>query len=59
MIRDINIMGNLFKTLGNIEAVDDEMVLSERGGCGKGQMNIKSGYGGPSVLIRSMVIGGA
>lgn len=59
MIRDINIMGNLFKTLGNIEAVDDKMVLSERGGCGKGQMNIKSGYGGPSVLIRSMVIGGA
>jgi TldD protein len=59
MVRDINIMGNLFKTLKNIEAMDDHMELSERGGCGKGQMNIKSGYGGPSVLIRSMVIGGA
>jgi TldD protein len=59
MIRDINIMGNLFTTMKNIEAMDNSMILSERGGCGKGQMNIKSGYGGPSVLIRSMVIGGA
>ncbi len=58
MVRDINIMGNLFTTMKNIEAMDDHMVLSERGGCGKGQMNIKSGYGGPSVLIRSMVVGG-
>jgi TldD protein len=58
MVRDINIMGNLFTTMKNIEAMDNNMVLSERGGCGKGQMNIKSGYGGPSVLIRSMVVGG-
>lgn len=58
MIRDINIMGNLFTTMKNIEAMDNEMKFSERGGCGKGQLNIKSGYGGPSVLIRSMVIGG-
>lgn len=58
MIRDINIMGNLFTTMKNIEATADDMKLSERGGCGKGQLNIKSGYGGPSVLIRSMVIGG-
>ncbi|MBN1424858.1 TldD/PmbA family protein [Candidatus Fermentibacteria bacterium] len=59
MIRDINIMGNLFKTLKNMEATDNTMQLGERGGCGKGQLNIKSGSGGPSVLIRSMVIGGA
>ncbi len=58
MIRDINIMGNLFTTMKNIEAADNTMKLSERGGCGKGQMNIKSGYGGPSILIRSMVVGG-
>ncbi len=59
MVRDINIMGNLFSTLQSIEAVGDEMELSERGGCGKGQMNIKSALGGPSVLIRKMVVGGA
>ncbi|OPL17704.1 MAG: TldD [Candidatus Aegiribacteria sp. MLS_C] len=59
MVRDINIMGNLFTTLGSIEAVSDEMELSESGGCGKGQLNIKSALGGPSVLIRGMVVGGA
>lgn len=59
MIRDINIMGNLFTTLQNIEAVGNDLELSERGGCGKGQLNIKSALGGPHVLIRNMVVGGA
>lgn len=58
MIRDINIMGNLFSTLANIEAVGNDLELSERGGCGKGQLNIKSALGGPHVLIRNMVVGG-
>ena len=58
MIRDINIMGNLFSTLSSIEAVGDDMELSERGGCGKGQLNIKSALGGPHVLVRDMVVGG-
>lgn len=58
MIRDINIMGNLFTTLNNIVAVDRSFVLSERGGCGKGQLNIKSGLGGPHILIQNMVVGG-
>jgi TldD protein len=58
MVRDINIMGNLFTTLKSIEGISDEMVLSERGGCGKGQLNIKSSTGGPSILIRDMVVGG-
>lgn len=58
MIRDINIMGNLFTTLRNIMAVSDAFSLSERGGCGKGQTNIKSCLGGPHVLINDMVVGG-
>ncbi len=58
MVRDINIMGNLFSTLRSIEAVGDDLQLSERGGCGKGQINIKSALGGPHVLIRDMVVGG-
>lgn len=58
MIRDINIMGNLFTTLQNIMAVGNDVKLSERGGCGKGQLNIKSALGGPHVLIRDMVVGG-
>lgn len=58
MIRDINIMGNLFSTLNSIEAAADDFHLGERGGCGKGQTNIKSGHGGPSILVRGMVVGG-
>jgi len=58
MVRDINIMGNLFTTLQDIKAVGDTVELSERGGCGKGQLNIKSCLGGPHVVIRNMVVGG-
>jgi len=58
MLRDINIMGNMFTTLKNIAAVGNETELSERGGCGKGQTNIRSCHGGPHVLINDVVVGG-
>ena len=58
MVRDINIMGNLFSTLSNIVEVGSDFELSERGGCGKGQLNIKSAHGGPHVVIQDMVVGG-
>jgi len=51
-------MGNLFSTLKSIEAAANDFHLGERGGCGKGQVNIKSGHGGPSILVRGMVVGG-
>ncbi len=58
MVRDINMMGNLFTTLENIEAVGNDFHLSERGGCGKGQWNIKSAHGGPHMIIKDTVVGG-
>ena len=58
MVRDINMMGNLFTTLENIGAVGDDFKLSERGGCGKGQTNIKSAHGGPHMVIKDTVVGG-
>jgi TldD protein len=58
MIRDINMMGNLFTTLENIQAVGDDFSISEKGGCGKGQTNIKSGHGGPHMVIKDTVVGG-
>jgi len=58
MIRDINISGNLYHTLKNITAVGNDLVLSKIGGCGKGQLNIRSCHGGPHVLIKDLVIGG-
>jgi TldD protein len=59
MVRDINISGNLYLTLKNITAVGDDLFFSKTGGCGKGQLNIRSCHGGPHVLVRDVVIGGA
>jgi len=58
MIRDINISGNLFHTLKNIHAVGNDLVLSKVGGCGKGQLNIRSCNGGPHILVHEVVVGG-
>lgn len=58
MVRDINISGNLYRTLENISAVGDDLELSKVGGCGKGQMNIRSTNGAPHILINNLIIGG-
>ncbi len=65
MVKDINISGNVFETLGNIEKIGNDFDMGEGGGCGKSraglfdmQMLDKSGTGGPSVLINNVVIGG-
>ena len=58
MVRDINISGNLYSTLKSITAVGNDLVLSKIGGCGKGQLNIRSCHGGPHVLIKNVIIGG-
>ncbi len=65
MVKDINISGNVFETLGNIVKVGNDLKMNEGGGCGKTraglydmQMLDKSGTGGPSVMIKNVVIGG-
>jgi TldD protein len=58
IIRDINISGNLYHTLRNITAVGNDLVLSKTGGCGKGQLNIRSCHGGPHILVKNVVVGG-
>jgi TldD protein len=58
MVRDINISGNLYTTLQNIQAIGNDLKFSERGGCGKGQINIRSCYGTPHLLINNLIIGG-
>jgi len=58
MVRDINIGGNLYQTLENITAVGNDLKLGEIGGCGKGQLNIRSCHGAPHVLVKSVVVGG-
>lgn len=58
MVRDINISGNLYQTLKDIVAIGNDFELSETGGCGKGQLNIRSCHGGPHILVKNVVIGG-
>jgi len=58
MVRDINISGNLYKTLQNITAVGNDLTLGETGGCGKGQLNVRSCNGSPHILVETAVIGG-
>lgn len=59
MVRDINISGNLYTTLKNIQAIGRDLKLSQTGGCGKGQTNIRSCYGTPHLIISNLIIGGA
>ena len=58
MVRDINIAGNLYKTLRNIHAVGDDLLMCKIGGCGKGQVNIRSCYGAPHILVANIIVGG-
>ena len=58
MVRDINLSGNLYQTLQRISGVGDDLTLSRTGGCGKGQLNLRSCHGGPHTLVEQVVIGG-
>ncbi|KPK63846.1 TldD [candidate division WOR_3 bacterium SM23_42] len=58
MVRDINISGNLYNTLKNITAIGNDLQLSQTGGCGKGQTNIRSCFGTPHLIINDLIIGG-
>lgn len=58
MIRDINIVGNLYQTLNNVLMIGSDFVLNESGGCGKGQTNIRSCLGGPHVYFKELTVGG-
>ncbi|MBN1859326.1 TldD/PmbA family protein [Candidatus Bipolaricaulota bacterium] len=60
-VRDINMSGELFGTLGAISMIGDDVSFAERGGCGKGmpqQLNSKSGKGAPHIKIDTVTIGG-
>ncbi|ABB57905.1 TldD/PmbA family protein [Synechococcus elongatus] len=58
-VRDVTLSGNVFSTLAAIEAIGDDFVWDESGGCGKGgQSGLPVGCGGPSLRIRDVVVGG-
>ncbi len=58
-IKDVNLSGNVFQTLANIDAIGNDMYWDESGGCGKcGQSGLPVGVGGPSIRIKNMTVPG-
>lgn len=58
-VRDVNLSGNVFTTLADIEAIGDDFYWDESGGCGKGGQNgLPVGCGGPSLRIQNVIVGG-
>jgi TldD protein len=58
-VRDVTLSGNVFQTLGDIEAIANDYFWDESGGCGKGGQNgLAVGCASPSLRIRNVVVGG-
>ncbi|WP_287128130.1 TldD/PmbA family protein [Candidatus Cyanaurora vandensis] len=58
-VRDVNLSGNVFETLADIEWIGSDFFWDESGGCGKGgQSGLAVGCGGPSLRIRDLLVGG-
>ena len=56
-IKDVNLTGNVFQTLKDIDGIGNDMYWDESGGCGKsGQSGLSVGVGGPSIRIRNVVV---
>ncbi len=61
MYKDIVLSGNVFTTLRNIAMIGNDLrMYGGLGGCGKGgQSPLPVSFGGPHLLIRDVLIGGA
>ena len=58
-IKDVNLSGNVFQTLKDIEGIGNDMYWDESGGCGKsGQSGLPVGVGGPSIRIKNVLVPG-
>lgn len=59
-IKDINIMGNGPKMLANVVMVGNDLEMFQGGGgaCGKGGQSVPVGFGLPTILVKSMTVGG-
>ncbi|MCM1990696.1 TldD/PmbA family protein [Oceanirhabdus seepicola] len=60
LVRDINLAGNVFETLKNIDMIGNENTSHDSGGgCGKGeQFPLPVSDGGPRIRIQNVVVGG-
>lgn len=59
LLRGVLLSGNVFETLQNIEAIGDDLVWQNGGGCGKGgQSPLPVSMGSPHLRISRCVVGG-
>ncbi len=59
LLRGPVLTGNVFVTLGNIDAVGNDLDMNQGGGCGKwGQSPLPVSNGSPHIRIRRCVVGG-
>ena len=59
-IKDINIMGNGPKMLANVIGVANDFQFARQGtgACGKGGQGVPVGFGQPTILVKSLTVGG-
>jgi TldD protein len=59
MLRPVQLSGNLFTTLENIDAIGNDLDMNQGGGCGKGgQMPLPVSNGSPHIRILKCLLGG-
>jgi TldD protein len=59
LLRPVVLSGNVFVTLGNIDAIANDLEMNQGGGCGKGgQSPLPVSNGSPHIRIRSCLVGG-
>lgn len=60
LLRPVVLTGNVFQTLKNIDAIGNDLIMSQKGGgCGKGgQMPLPVSEGSPHIRIRRCLISG-
>lgn len=60
LLRPVVLSGNVFVTLGNIDAIGNDLEMNQGGGCGKrGQMPLPVSNGSPHIRISRCLVGGS
>ncbi len=59
LLRPVVLTGNIFTTLGNIDAIGNDLEMNQGGGCGKGgQFPLPVSNGSPHIRIQHCLVGG-
>lgn len=59
LVRPVVLTGNIFTTLGNIDAIGNDLEMNQGGGCGKGgQYPLPVSNGSPHIRIQRCLVGG-